>query len=128
MERTGRTTRELEPLLQRLEEFRAAKRRLAELSSAYAAIEDSKFARLRRAFLDIEALVRGSSQALPPGLLTRRTIDEARGRNNPNSPTGGRKPPAEAIVALETQVLELTELLEAERSGTGGDPYERWRG
>ena len=130
MTRTAQNARETDLLTQRLDELRAEKRRLNELTLAFHTIQDSKFARLRRALLDVKALVGGRGESPPKAALIRRTVKQRRasGRNGAKlAVADGNAPFAEEIVALEAQVLELSELLEAERSGTGGEPYERWR-
>ncbi len=127
MARREQTAREMELLTQRLDEFRAEKRRLSDLVSAYAAIEDSKFARLRRTLVDVSGLVREPQEAASRSSSLRSTLAKRRRRAGTKSTSVADRPYSEAIVALETQILELSELLEAEREGSSGDPYERWR-
>jgi len=129
MTRTAQNARETDLLTQRLDELRAEKRRLDELALAFRTIEDSKFARLRQILLNLTALLRGNGAATPRVALTR-PIARRRGKLGPegrNPTVGGHGPFADEVVALEAQILELSELLDAERSGKGGDPYERWR-
>ena len=130
MTRSPLKDRDTELLIQRLEELRAEKQRLNELASAFHTVQDSKFARLRRALLDMRALVGGNDEGTPRAALVRPASKQRRAgrRGSGGIATGGPKGVfAEEMLALEAQVLELSELLEAERSGTAGDPYEKWR-
>ena len=122
MIRSPQNAREMELLSQRLEELRAERQRQNELATAYNTIQDSKFARLRQALVGVGALVRGPGEWNASGAPVRPAVRKRRGGRRIVTPDGEGLF-AEDILALETQVLELSALLEAER----GDPYERWR-
>ncbi len=131
MIRSRQNGRELGLLTQRLEELRAEKQRLHELALAYHTVQDSRFALVRQAFLNAKAVVRGSAETIPTAALVQPTIgprnvrERKGGRTGISADDGGVF--ADEIIALQTQILELSDLLEAERSGTAGEPYERWR-
>ncbi len=121
---------EVELLTQRLDELRAERQRLSELALAYHTVQDSKFARLRQLLVNAKALVQGAGDSVPRAALVTpiHVLKRIGGRRRrPTASGNGRTLRAEEMLALENQILELSDLLEAERSGTRGDSYERWR-